>query len=51
MTDYDLLGLYDTHKAMKSEGVDGVPSSFPEFLAGLHNTNNNHGTLYPKRQP
>ncbi len=49
---YDLLGLMDTYKAMKNEGVDGVPSSFPEFLAGLRKTNNNNdGTLYPRRRP
>ncbi len=46
---YELLGLMDTYKAMKNEGVD-VPSTLPEFLAGLHTTNNNNnGTLYPRR--
>ncbi len=34
MNDYELLGLMDTHKAMKNQGVD-VPDSFPEFLAGV----------------
>lgn len=34
MNDYDLLGLMDTYKAMKKQGLD-VPNSFTEFLTGI----------------
>ena len=34
MNDYDLLGLMDTHKQMKAQGID-VPSTFAEFLTGI----------------
>ena len=35
MNDYDLLGLMDTHKAMKQQGIQGVPDDFFEFLTGI----------------
>ena len=34
MTDYDLLGLMDTHKALKKEGIE-VPDTFAEFLQNV----------------
>lgn len=34
MNDYDLLGLMDTHKQMKAQGID-VPDTFAEFLTGV----------------
>ena len=34
MNDYDLLGLMDTHKQMKAQGID-VPNTFAEFLTGI----------------
>ena len=34
MNDYDLLGLMDTHKQMKAQGID-VPATFAEFLTGI----------------
>jgi len=32
MSDFDILSLMDTHKALKKEGVEGIPASFSEFL-------------------
>ena len=34
MNDYDLLGLMDTYKAARKQGLD-VPNSFTEFLTGI----------------
>jgi hypothetical protein len=34
MNEYDLLGLMDTHRAMKKQGLD-VPASFLEFMTGI----------------
>ncbi len=34
MTNYDLLGLFDTYRALKADGVQ-VPNTFNEFLAGV----------------
>lgn len=34
MNDYDLLGLMDTHKAMKAQGID-IPDNFQEFITHI----------------
>lgn len=34
MSDFDILGLMDTHKALKKQGID-VPDIFAQFLTGI----------------
>lgn len=35
MSDYEILGLMDTFKAIRGAGIQGVPDTFTEFLAGI----------------
>lgn len=45
MTEYELLGLMDTHKAMKLQQIE-VPNTFSEFITNL--TPIDDGTLHPR---
>ena len=44
MTEYEILGLMDTHKAMKLQQIE-VPDTFSEFITNL--TPIDDGTLHP----
>jgi len=47
MNDYDLLGLMDTHKQMKAQGID-VPDTFTEFLTGIQPVDDGEGMEVPQ---
>lgn len=47
MNDYDLLGLMDTHKQMKAQGID-VPDTFAEFLTGIQPINDGESVEVPQ---
>jgi len=47
MNDYDLLGLMDTHKQMKAQGID-VPDTFAEFLTGIQPIDDGEGMEVPQ---
>ena len=47
MNDYDLLGLMDTHKQMKAQGID-VPNTFAEFLTGVQPIDDGENMVVPQ---
>ena len=47
MNDYDLLGLMDTHKQMKAQGID-VPATFAEFLTGIQPIDDGESMVVPQ---
>lgn len=47
MNDYDLLGLMDTHRAMKAQGLD-VPDSFLEFMTGIQSLDTGENIITPQ---
>ena len=47
MNDYDLLGLMDTHKQMKAQGID-VPNTFAEFLTGIQPIDDGENMVMPQ---
>ena len=47
MNDYDLLGLMDTHKQMKAQGIN-VPSTFAEFLTGIQPVDDGENMVVPQ---
>ena len=48
MNDYELLGLMDTHKALKQQQIQ-VPETFAEFITNL--TPINDGAIHSRRGP
>ena len=47
MNDYDLLGLMDTHKQMKAQGMN-VPDTFAEFLTGIQPLDTGEDIITPQ---